>query len=277
MVKFNPDYFPKYKQLSKIEKIFLRTCCYFPPKPRRLKTSETIINTEKHCETYEKAFGNDFWRLIEGKQVLDLGCGEGGYVLALAMRGAGKIIGLDPNFEFKLACQEINERKYNNAYFINGTTESLISNCFDVVISHDSFEHFEEPDRVFSEIVRITRFGGHILIKFGPTWMGPWGRHMSGTIRKDRPWIHLIMPEKCIMRVHSVYHDESILKEKYSQLHGGLNKMTVNRFKNMLRNRNDIEIVNFEIIPLFSKHFVLFPIINELFTSGVMAHLIKKQ
>ena len=83
-------------------------------------------------------------------------------------------------------------------------------------ISHDSFEHFDEPEKELEEIIRVTKIGGHILIKFGHSWGSPWGRHMSGTIRRDRPWVHLIIPERTIMRCYSVYHNDSEIKTRYA-------------------------------------------------------------
>ena len=129
---------------------------------------------------------------------------------------------MDIQNEFSYAETEAERRGLGNTVFIQGSTFSLKDNGFDVVISHNSFEHFELPEKILAEMVRITKPGGHILIKFGPPWMNPWGRHMSGTIRRDLPWIHLIVPEKVIMHCYSVYHDLPRLLEKYNELPGGL-------------------------------------------------------
>ena len=60
------------------------------------------------------------------------------------------------------------------------------------------------------------------------------GRHLSGTIRKDRPWVHLLFPEKTIMPCYSVYHGEETLKERFEEIPGGMNKMTIARFRKIL-------------------------------------------
>jgi ubiquinone/menaquinone biosynthesis C-methylase UbiE len=197
--------------------------------------------------------------------------------LALSSKGSCQVVGMDIQPLFYFARQERKERGYNNLVFIHGTTESLANDSFDIVISHDSFEHFEEPEKMLGEMSRITKKGGYILIKFGPTWRGPYGRHMSGTIRRDRPWVHLIVPERVIMHCHSVYHDYPKLRNNYSQLQGGLNKMTVKRFKKMLKMREDLKVTDFEILTISKlKIFTYLRIINEFIASGVRAFARKK-
>jgi ubiquinone/menaquinone biosynthesis C-methylase UbiE len=274
MARFDKNYFPKYDQLSIGERAFLRTCCYYPPRPRRQASLESIAPPESYLHKYERAFGPEFWSLIKGKRVLDLGCGEGGYVLALAGQGAGQVIGLDVQANFSLAQEECRRRGYGNAEFIQGTTAVLLDESFDVTISHDSFEHFSNPEEIVAEMSRVTKKDGHLLIKFGPPWRNPWGRHMSGTVRKDRPWVHLLVPEKVIMRCHSVYHNESVLRERFSQLPGGLNKMTLSRFKKILRNTRDISVRSLRISLLFSDVPRL-PIVQELLASEVSAHCVR--
>lgn len=258
-------------RLSFSERLFFRTCCYNPPRPRRARDPEAVIQTERFAELYEIAFGPDIWQLLAGKEVLDLGCGEGGFVLAAAANGAAHVTGLDILPDFYHANAESVHRGYPTT-FVCAPSESLPDASFDVVISHDSFEHFEEPEHILSEMVRLTRPGGHILIKFGPPWRNPWGRHMSGTIRRDRPWVHLVVPERTIMRVHSAYHNQPKLAERYADLPGGLNKMTVGRFEALLKSQPRLCIEQLFIMPLFgATPLVALPGVREFFASGARA------
>ncbi len=267
---FDRSCYPKYDELTRIEKVFLRTCCYYPPFPRRIRKHADVISTELFCSKYEESFGPEIWKLIKGKKVLDLGCGEGQYILSLAEKGASVVVGLDILPGFTFAKQEAINRGYKNAFFVQGTIFSLQDSFFDVVISHDSFEHFAQPEKIFAEILRVTKENGYILINFGPLWRGPYGRHMSGTIRRDRPWIHLVVPEKIVMRCHSVYHNEPSLKEKYSQLSGGLNKMTLSKFNKILNGEKNIEILQYKIFPIkHMKWLTLLPILREFFVIGI--------
>ena len=160
--------------------------------------------------------------------------------------------------------------------FIVGYSSILEDNSYDYIISHDSFEHFEDPNYILSEMARLVKPDGCILIKFGPTWAGPYGRHMSGTFKKSTPWIHLLFPEKNMMRVHSVYHNEIILHEKYKDLEGGMNKMTVKKAMHIVKSFKNLAIEELKITYLWKGGiFKKIPFINELFSSSVFLKIKK--
>ncbi len=274
--KFDATYFPKFDQLTLIERFFLKTCCYFPPKKRREKNLIEIKSIEVFQKNLESAFGKNFWNFINGKRILDFGCGEGWYVLGMASKCNCIAEGIDILSNFRTAEAEATKKGIKNVNFHLGLSTVLDDESFDVIISHDSFEHFEDPEFILSEMVRLTKPGGSILIKFGPTWMGPYGRHMGGTIRKDRPWVHLLFPEKVIMRCHSVYHNKEVLFEKYSDLDGGLNKMTISKFKRILKRNTKIKIEEIDsAMWLRLNVFKHIPFLKELFASSAYAKCIR--
>lgn len=268
---FDPAAFPHYAELTRGERLFLRTCCYYPPRPHRVRTAESVSDTPKHEAILTRAFGPELWDWIAGRDVLDFGCGEGGFTLALAAGGAGHVTGLDILPDFRLAEAEA-ARRGAPVTFVGAASETLPDAHYDVVISHDSFEHFDEPEAILAEMVRLTRPGGRILIKFGPTWAGPWGRHMGGTIRRNRPWVHLLVSERAIMRVQSVYHNDPVLLESYRQLPGGLNKMTVSRFRHIIRQQPGLTLESLRVSTLYSLPVAGVPVLGELFASSVRAN-----
>lgn len=268
--RFDPIVFPKYGQLTPAERLFLRTCCYFPPRPHRVRTPEFVTDTPKYEAILARGFGPEVWAWITGRDVLDFGCGEGGITLALAARGAGHVTGLDILPDFAFAEAEA-ARRGAPITFVDAPSTTLPAAGFDVVLSHDSFEHFEEPEAILAEMVRLTRPGGRILIKFGPTWLNPYGRHMGGTIRKDRPWVHLLVSERTIMHVHSVYHNDPVLSETYRQLPGGLNKMTVGRFRRIIAQQPGITLESFRVSTLHSLPVAGVPVLGELLSASVRA------
>lgn len=266
---FNSKAFPNYNQLSISEKFILRTCCYYPPIKRR-ERSKLIIDVVKYQKTLTNAFGSGFWALIKNKKVLDFGCGEGGFVIGMASKVCCKAEGIDIQDNFEVAKKYVSKHQILNTKFYLGDSVKMEEATYDVVISHDSFEHFEDPESILKEMVRLVKAGGHILIKFGPTWMSPYGRHMGGTFKKSRPWIHLLIPEKNMMRVHSVYHNNIRLYEKYKDLKGGLNKMTIKKAKSIIQNQTALQIETIKITPWRGlKMFIKFPVLKELFGSGV--------
>lgn len=51
-------------------------------------------------------------------------------------------------------------------------------NYFDTVFSYDTFEHFSDPEKVLSEIYRVTKPGGKVYLEFGPLYNSPKGLHI---------------------------------------------------------------------------------------------------
>jgi len=271
--RFDARAFPQYDRLSRAEQLFLRTCCYYPPRPHRARTLETVLDTARYVTEYNRGFGPALWSIIAGRHVLDLGCGEGGHVLAMAERGAAHVTGVDVEHFFALAEEDCRRRGDDRVDFVLADSSTLPDAAFDVVVSHDSFEHFEDPAAMLADMVRLVRPGGRILIKFGKPWRSPYGRHMSGTLRRDRPWVHLLFPERSVMRVHSVYHDDPVLYERYADLSGGLNKMTVARFRRLLRSQRDLRVDELRLHGLYGiQPLTVVPLLNELFTVEVCAY-----
>ena len=267
-MKFDTSLFPKYSELSHFEKIILRTCCYFPPEKRR-KRSKLIIEPDKYVKTLTNAYGQDFFSEIDGKKVLDFGCGEGQFVIAMAIQSKGQFEGVDIQDQYQVANEYVTKHQISNTNFYHGNSKELLNESYDIIISHDSFEHFEQPEIILDEMMRLLKPKGKLFIKFGPTWMSPYGRHMSGTFKKSRPWIHLLIPERNMIRVHSVYHNDGELYEKFSDLKGGLNKMTINKAKRIISNNVELEILKTEITPWRGLSFLtMFPVLKELFGSG---------
>lgn len=93
---------------------------------------------------------------------------------------------MDIQDNFALAAQKAQAEGLDNVAFLQGELAALSDNSFDIIILHDSFEHFHDAQAILEQMTRVVRPGGILLIKFGPPWKNPWGRHMSGTIRKDR-------------------------------------------------------------------------------------------
>lgn len=268
-MKFDSRLFPKYSELSQIEKTVLKTCCYFPPKKRR-ERSKLIIEPLRDFDTLRNAFGNDFLVKINTKKVLDFGCGEGQFVIAMATQCDGQFEGIDIQDQFQVSEDFVKKHHISNVKFHLGNSQILEDASYDIIISHDSFEHYEDPSKILDEMVRLLKPDGLLLIKFGPTWMSPYGRHMNGTFKKNRPWIHLLISEKIMMRVHSVYHNDEQIFENYVDLTGGLNKMTIKKAKRMLKHRLDLSIESFHIFAWRNMSFLTrFPLLKELFGSGV--------
>jgi len=92
--------------------------------------------------------------------VLDVGCGEGSRLNTLFPRKSG--VGIDSN---PVAIQ-LAARQYPRHQFRVGIGEHLplADNSFDLVYTAFAIEHCQRPEVFISEMIRVCRPGGHLVI-----------------------------------------------------------------------------------------------------------------
>jgi ubiquinone/menaquinone biosynthesis C-methylase UbiE len=98
--------------------------------------------------------------------VLDVACGPGILSAAIA-KGAREVVALDLTPEMlKKARQRCNEAGLANVGFREGNAAELpfADAAFDAVVTRLSVHHFDRPSRVMSEIFRVLRPGGRLVI-----------------------------------------------------------------------------------------------------------------
>jgi len=98
--------------------------------------------------------------------VLDVACGPGILSAAIA-RGAREVVALDLTPEMlKKARQRCNEARLANVSFREGNAAELpfADAAFDAVVTRLSVHHFDRPGHVMSEIFRVLRPGGRLVI-----------------------------------------------------------------------------------------------------------------
>jgi ubiquinone/menaquinone biosynthesis C-methylase UbiE len=102
---------------------------------------------------------------VLGKKVLDVGCGTGFYSLWLSEKGA-EVTGIDSSEEMIKIAKEKASKKMLGAKFLIGdvTDLGIEDGMFDVVLSTLVLTDVKELDKAVSELVRVTRKGGDIVI-----------------------------------------------------------------------------------------------------------------
>ena len=97
---------------------------------------------------------------VEGKSVLDIGCGPGHYSVALASRGAARVLGLD----FAPAMLDIARARAAKADVANRCTFEEgdfltypVTDPFDYGIVMGFMDYIREPQRVIDRVVEIIR------------------------------------------------------------------------------------------------------------------------
>lgn len=105
----------------------------------------------------------------EGNTVLDLGSGAGNdcFIARAEVGEAGKVIGIDFSPQMiEKARRNTAKRGYTNIEFIEGDIEDmpLPDTSVDIVVSNCVLNLLPQKDKIFREIYRVLKHGGHFCI-----------------------------------------------------------------------------------------------------------------
>lgn len=150
-------------------------CCTSDSMPPFLRD----IASQLHSEVVERFYGcgSPIPPAIEGKTVLDLGCGTGrdSFLCAKLVGETGHVYGLDMTEEQLEVARRHRESQCRdfgfaepNIDFVHGCMENLdalgfADDSIDVVISNCVINLAPDKERVFSEILRVLKPGGELL------------------------------------------------------------------------------------------------------------------
>lgn len=220
--------------------------------------------------------------MFKNKKVLDFGCGAGGKSLYYASLGAEKVTGIDIVESYKAESEALADKLGLSERFefvLGSATESgFADNTFDTIIMNDFMEHIADPEKVLCEARRIIKPGGKIFINF-PPYYHPFGAHISDAV--NMPWCHLFFGESTLVEtykdlVKSLPDGENRIKFRISKNQKGkeyfsyINKMTIKRFKRILKAQN-ISPVYYDETPIRNivKPFAKLPFVKEIFVKMV--------
>lgn len=203
-----------------------------------------------------------YWNL-EGKTVLDVGCGLGGKLLFYAESGAKRVVGIDRR-SFSVASASRLAGGQNNGKGIrvtvaDGAEIPFADDAFDVVVSINVMEHVADPASVLRECRRVLRPGGYLYLHF-PPFYSPWGAHLDGWI--NFPWPHLFFSERTLVQAAAFVEEQEHYNERFippAQVHWGelqelyeLNRLTIHQFSQMVREAN-LRVLQCRLLP-FGRH-----------------------
>jgi len=220
------------------------------------------------------SFGLGFYQDIKDKIILDFGCGSGFQVIAMALKGAKFVVGVDIREEvFKEGINLAKKHKVSNKVkFLIKITDEFFE-YFDIIISQNSFEHYSDPKGVMRLWKKALKPKGKIYITFGPPWYAPYGAHMHFFTKI--PWVNLFFSESTVMKVRSYFRSDGA--KRYEEVEGGLNKMTVRKFEKIIKNSGlAAEYINYHAVKKI-KFLTKIPIIRELFINHIDCILIKNK
>ena len=214
----------------------------------------------------------DFSALVSGKRVIDFGCGRGLQSIALAKKYNCCVVGVDTNektlAKAKVLCKYFAVEE--KCCFVSNL-EDVEMGCVDIVLSHDSFEHFSQPEAVLAKMKKFVDYNGAIIITFGPPWLAPYGSHMHFFC--NIPWANILFSEKTIMKVRSRYVDDGATR--FEDVESGLNKMTLKKFETVIE-KSTLIIKYKKYTPVRSTlFFSKIPFFREFFVNHVTVILSK--
>ena len=227
--------------------------------------------------------------MFKDKVVLDIGCGAAGKSIYYASLGAKHVHGVDIVEHYKEDSKKIAEEKgYADKFTFHLCDASKLSfedNTFDTVIMNDSMEHVSNPKEVLNEIHRVLKKGGKLYVNFCP-YFHPYGAHLSDVI--GIPWVHMFFTEKTLIAGYKDLIEDKPDKEmrikfrfstneKGEETNSYINKMTIKKFRKILKESNFTITEHYKEVPLrnFFTPLAKLPLIKECFVKMVVVILEK--
>jgi SAM-dependent methyltransferase len=216
---------------------------------KRQVPAEPLANLEREFPDLE--------RFVRGKDVLDFGCGFGDQSGELARKYAARVVGLDSHPGYLAAARA----RYPAVTFTN----QLHEETFDVIVSQDAMEHFDDPQGALALMRNVLRPGAKVLMHFGPPWYAPYGAHANFFC--PVPWLQLWFSEKTVLTVRRRYRQDGA--RRYEEVEGGLNQMSLAKFERIVKN-SGLEVERLKYTGVKQLHFLTkIPGIREFMTNVV--------
>lgn len=177
------------------------------------KLTADALSLEKPDEQVELL--KKFYPSIEGAKLLEVGSGFGNFLLIA--RGKYKIdaYGVEPSSDGfgesdSIAKSVLLSNGFNSDIIVSGKGEALpfADNSFDICYSTNVLEHVDDPQKVITEMVRVTKPGGIIQIvvpnygsffeghyamfylPYQPKWL--WKLWLSFVSRRDTAFVDML-------------------------------------------------------------------------------------
>jgi SAM-dependent methyltransferase len=212
----------------------------------------------------EILLGERIWSEIRGRTVIDFGCGVGDEAIQMAARGARHVIGVDK----KRKWIEIARRNAEQASVADRCTfVADWSEPAELIVSLDSFEHFDDPAHILELMHQLLLPGGSVLCSFGPTWFHPYGGHIYSVF----PFAHLVFTESALVQWRAQYKTDGARTIQES----GINQMTVRRFRKLVE-ASPLRFAEFEAVPIRRLRRVANRVTREFTTAIVRCRLVSR-
>jgi SAM-dependent methyltransferase len=213
-----------------------------------------------NAKKYVIPFIEEKLKLTEGMKVLEVGCGEGGVLLAFVQKGC-QGVGVDMD-EARIAMAKdfmpveiaAGNIEMHSADIYDPLFESKFENAFDLIVLKDVIEHIHDQEKIMAQFKRYLKPGGHIYFGFPPFDM-PFGGHQqvsSNRLFSKLPWTHILPMSiyKAIMNTLGVKYPDQFIEVKETGI-------STSRFEKICQK------LNYEFV--HSRHYIFNPIYEYKF------------
>jgi ubiquinone/menaquinone biosynthesis C-methylase UbiE len=145
---------------------------------------------------------------IPASRVLDVATGGGGFIhfLLEGLKDYTEIIGVDNNERAQAAFEEAFKDKPNIRFqWMDAHHLDFDSDSFDLVCISNSLHHFDDPQSVLSQMERILRPGGHLLVS---------EMYRDGQTETQMTHVHLHHWWAAVDTVNGVTHRETYRRDE---------------------------------------------------------------
>ncbi len=177
---------------------------------------------------------------LEGKKVLDFGCGMGGMSLWYARTWDCKVHALDIDSNHIQIAQHLKEKHgANNITFERrDVLETPLTEKYDCVFLNDVAEHIPLPilKKILSQLSNCLNPNGVIFITY-PPWRSPYASHVTHVVKI--PWCQFL-PQGILYKLIEKNNQEIIGDRETDLLEAykGLNKLTHNKLMDIISDCN---------------------------------------
>jgi SAM-dependent methyltransferase len=236
---------------------------------------------------------------LQGRNVLDFGCGFGGRSVRFREKGALTVTGIEvlPDMIAEASAFGVSKGISGLRFLVaKGERLPFQDNSFDVICSYEVFEHVGNLEACLRECFRVLAKGGNLYGVFPPFYHPTGGSHLHGYISKSpaanvlfsckvlRQAVRQLMAERGQSYLPPVIHPDEPL--------WSVNGTTIRGFKRIIRDI-PFSIKNIRLLPMISpvrekwdkwrmkywatpfKVLPNIPFINEVFTDRIVMVLQK--
>lgn len=205
-------------------------------KPTKLPDEDSYYNRAKEKKDWNsgalKFVVNFIFEKFKKENIdslLELGCGKAEIIGSLPP--GFKYTGLDPS---RMCIDELKNKKPSYD-FVVGCAEEIpfANNSFGFIFSGNAFEHFYDPKKSLSEMIRVVKSGGYIIL-LAPNLEVPWAkingiRHyptFKKIIFRTKRWADLVLRMFGVFRFRQIEQNYTKATGRYERVDDDLMSVT---------------------------------------------------